>query len=112
MIDQKVRKSRIYYQGAPEKMVNAIAHRRGLPVELIKEILYYNIVTPMQLKSITGAALSVINYHAEPRKKGRKWVSNLTRCYPFPQYNGNGKQFIYRDKKFNEFVKEKLEVDF
>lgn len=115
-IDRIGKMARVWYQGAPKKMVNAISKRRGIPEKVVKELLYYNIVTPSQLSELTGCALSDIDYHTKTRiiNKGgkKKKTSNLTRCHPFFQLFAKQRLYIYRDKKFNEFLKKKLEIDF
>lgn len=86
------------------KVIKKIATCRMLPVDQIKPLLKYNVMTFRQLSIITGVTESRIrNACIKSQKKGGALTARLTICNPFPD-DSAGKLFVLVDEKCKDYI--------
>jgi hypothetical protein len=84
-----------------ETLIKQIAEARSIDEDIIREVMAYNVVTPLQLCLLTGFS----------RNKVEMMLMNaplpkLTVVYPFSSFfHGAGPKFIYKNRKFYELIK-------
>lgn len=81
-------------------LIQGISNVRNISPEIIGDIMQYNVLTPLQLVTITGFSRAKVEMMILPRP-----VPKLTVVYPFSAYiNGEGPKFILKDRKFYELI--------
>jgi hypothetical protein len=84
-----------------DKLLHEIANIRHLDVDIIREIMSYNVMTPLQFAVLTGFSRNKIEKMLRPSP-----IPKLTVVYPFNSFFlGAGPKFIYKDVKFYEIIK-------
>ena len=85
-------------------LIESITKRTGLPIELVKTAMRYNVFTVNQFSQLTGKAISTITNMARPNYKEGRLVTELDYCFPFPNNGHEGPKFIVRNSKSEKYL--------
>lgn len=81
----------------------------GFTVDELDRALMYNIVSVISYSLITGYGRPKVELMCRGRINKGEIVYDLNVCYPFACGTHLGAKFIYRDKKFDEVLKARIE---
>jgi hypothetical protein len=82
------------------RIVKELSEIRRIDESIIKDIMKYNVLTPVQFRVLTGFTRAKVEMMLYPRP-----MPKLTVVHPFSAYmGGEGPKFILKDQKFYELL--------
>ena len=86
-------------------LIESLSETTGIPIELVRKAMRYNIFTVNQFSQLTGKAISTITNMTRPIYRDGKLVTDLDYCFPFPDKDNEGPKFIFRNEKSEKYIK-------
>lgn len=71
----------------------------------VKALMRYNVWTVKQFSDVSGLDVSTITNLARPAFIGNKIGTKLDLCFPYPDSDGRGPKFIFRNEKSERYIK-------
>ena len=96
-----------------DELIHRIVEARGIaliewmdptPLQIIINMLRYNIWTMTQFSELTGLAISTIANKCRPVYKDGELITDLDFCHPFADMKGTGPKFIIRNEKSERYL--------
>ncbi len=84
---------------------DAISERTGIPIEMVRTYLRYNMFTVNQFSQLTKMAVSTITNKMRPSYRDSVLTTELDYCFPFSDEENEGPKFVIRNSKSEKYLK-------
>lgn len=87
-------------------LIEGIASKQKLSMDLIRRCLRYNIFTVKQFATLAGITVGAVTNLTRPTFSDSKIIPpKINYCYPFPDNEGTGPKYIVRDERSEKYFK-------
>lgn len=94
----------IFVKTEPE-LIKSICKRIRKDEAYIKKLMRYNMWTVKQFAELSQKDISTIANLCRPMNEKGTLVYRLNYCYPFPDAEGVGPKFVYRNEKSEAYLR-------
>ena len=87
-------------------LIEELAKEKNLSEGMVKIWMRYNIFTVKQFSDLSGLTVGAVTNLTRPSLNGTQVVApKINFCYPFPDHDGNGPKYIFRNEASEKYFK-------